>query len=94
MTFCRSKCAKLVEVARLLWRAKKSPAASAGLCDFERCLRLELVAQSGTGDIDRPGVNIVEGEREVEVAGPAKVVVQPFAPQEPAITTGPNPRMI
>src|SRR5260370_25483065 len=54
----------------------------------------ELVAQSGAGDIDRdPFVEIAKEAhrcRLVKVAGPAEVVVQPFAPQEPAITTGPK----
>src|SRR5260370_28497138 len=51
----------------------------------------ELVAQSGAGDIDRgPDVDIVKGEHKVVVGDPAEVVVQPFAPQEPAITTAPT----
>src|SRR5262245_41768270 len=70
---------------------KKEPGRLGRALRFKRCLGSELVAQSGAGDIDRgPGVNIVKGEHKVEVAGPAEVIVQPFASQEPAITAGPE----
>jgi hypothetical protein len=90
MSEMRKSCCK----GSLLRRAKKEPGRGRAL-RFDVCVRQkrrasELVAQSGTGDIDcGPGVKIVAAGR-VENVDPAEVVVQPFGPQEPAITTGPK----
>src|SRR6266446_1065439 len=85
----RKACCKCA----FLRRVKKEPGHLGRAPRFERCLGSELVAQSRAGDIDRvPDVEIIkrEGEHRVVVGGPSEVVVQPFAPQEPAITTGPK----
>src|SRR5712671_6659443 len=92
----RKSCCKAIFAAHKKRARPPRPGSAIRRCvrQSTRCAS-ELVAQSSAGDIDRePFVEIVkakaEHRRRVEVAGPAEVVVQPFAPQEPAIATGPK----